>query len=208
MSDHSSIYLSKHSRIGDLLPRKPAYDRDALIAQARDIFWRHGWAGTSLKDLERELKLKPGSFYAAFGSKDALYALALERYAHDGVASMLTLAEELGPLGALKAQPYRVIAASDLPTKACMLAKTYAELQAKDHDLAGQAGAHMIAMKSCFADLFRRAQKAGEISPDHDPERLAARYQSDLLGLRLTAERDDVNAAEIAADIAADLDRL
>ena len=47
------------------MPRKPAYDRDALIAQARDIFWRHGWAGTSLKDLERELKLKPGNVYVA-----------------------------------------------------------------------------------------------------------------------------------------------
>ena len=66
----------------------------------------------------------------------------------------------------------------------------------------------MADMKACFADLFRSAQKAGEIAPSHDPDRLAARYQSDLLGLRLSAERDDVNAAEIAEDIAADLDRL
>ncbi len=191
-----------------MMPRKPAYDRDTLIAQARDIFWRHGWAGTSLKDLERELKLKPGSFYAAFGSKDALYALAMERYAQDGVANMMALAQDLGPLEALKAQPRLVVEASVLPTKACMLSKTYAELQARGHELAGQARTHMIAMKTCFADLFQRAQKAGEIGSEHDPERLAARYQSDLLGLRLSAERDDVNAAEIAADIAADLDRL
>ena len=95
-----------------------------------------------------------------------------------------------------------------MPVRACMLAKTYAELQAKDHDLADRASGHMVEMKRCFADLFRRAQEAGEIAPGHDPDRLAARYQSDLLGLRLSAERSDVNAAEIAADIAADLDRL
>ncbi len=190
------------------MPRKPSYDRDALIAQARDVFWRHGWAGTSLKDLERELKLKPGSFYAAFGSKDALYALALERYAQDGVSRVITLARDLGPLGALKAQPRLVVEAVELPTKACMLAKTYAELQAKGHDLADKAGAHMAEMKDCFATLFRQAQAEGEISPEHDPDRLAMRYQSDLLGLRLSAERDDVDARAIAADIAADLDRL
>lgn len=190
------------------MPRKPTYDRDALIAKARDIFWRHGWAGTSLKDLERELKLNPGSIYAAFGSKDALYALALKRYAKDGVANIKALSQELGPLGALKAQPRLVVEASGLPTKACMLSKTYAELQARNHDLADQARAHMVEMKSCFADLFRSAQAAGEISPEHDPDRLAARYQSDLLGLRLSAERDDVNASEIAVDIADDLDRL
>ncbi len=190
------------------MPRKPAYDRDALIAKARDIFWRQGWAGTSLKDLERELGLKPGSFYAAFGSKDALFALTLERYAQDGVARLMALAEELGPLEALKAQPRIVIDSAQMPARACMLAKTYAELQSKDHELAEKASRHMADMKVCFAMLFRRAQEAGEISADRDPDRLAARYQSDLLGLRLSAERSDVNALEIAADIAADIDRL
>lgn len=191
-----------------LMPRKPAYDRDALIAKAKDIFWRQGWAGTSLKDLERELKLKPGSFYAAFGSKDALYALTIESYTREGVARLKALAEKLGPKEALKAQPRLVIEAVENPTKACMLAKTYAELQAKDHDLADQAARHMTEMKACFAELFRSAQNAGEIRSEHDPDRLAARYQSDILGLRLSAERKDVDADEIAADIAADIDRL
>ncbi len=190
------------------MPRKPSYDRNALIAQARDIFWRLGWAGTSLKDLERELKLKPGSFYAAFGSKDALYALALERYTQEGVARLAALAEELGPKAALQAQPRLVIEAAGMPAKACMLAKTYAEMQARDHELAEKAAVHMVEMKACFADLFHRAQKAGEIGPQHDPGRLAARYQSDLLGLRLSAERSDVDARAIAQDIAADIDRL
>ncbi|WP_170755400.1 TetR/AcrR family transcriptional regulator [Ruegeria lacuscaerulensis] len=190
------------------MPRKPSYDRDALIAQARDLFWQQGWAGTSLKDLESALNLKPGSFYAAFGSKDALYALTLERYAQDGVARLMAMADEMGPLRALKAQPHVVIDEREMPARACMLAKTYAELQSKGHDLADKAGCHMADMKASFATLFRRAQQAGEIGPDHDPDRLAARYQSDILGLRLSAERRDVNAVEIAEDIAADLDRL
>ncbi len=190
------------------MPRKPSYDRDALITQARDLFWRQGWAGTSLKDLERELNLNPGSFYAAFGSKDALYALTLEQYAKDGVARLMATADEMGPLNALKAQPFAVIDDSETPARACMLAKTYAELQSKGHDLADKASCHMVQMKDCFATLFRRAQEAGEIGTEHDPDRLAARYQSDILGLRLSAERSDVNASEIAADISADLDRL
>lgn len=190
------------------MPRKPEYDRDALIARARDLFWRQGWAGTSLKDLERELKLNPGSFYAAFGSKDALYALTMERYAADGVARLTALANDVGPKGALRTQPRLVVEGAGMPSKACMLAKTFAELRARDHDLAEKAGMHLSGMKACFAALFRRAQAAGEIGPDHDPDRLAARYQSDLLGLRLSAERGDVDALAIAADIAADIDRL
>ena len=73
------------------MPRKPSYDREDLIERARDLFWQRGWAGTSLKDLEASLKMKPGSFYAAFGSKDALFELALDRYAADGSERMLSL---------------------------------------------------------------------------------------------------------------------
>ena len=67
------------------MPHKPNYDRDELIVRARDLFWKRGWAGTSLKDLEAVLQMKPGSFYAAFGSKEALFALAMEKYATDGL---------------------------------------------------------------------------------------------------------------------------
>ena len=59
-----------------------------------------------------------------------------------------------------------------------------------------------------FADLFAQAQDAGQIGQSRDPKRLARRYQSDLLGLRVTAERSPEDAQEIAEDIAADLDRL
>ncbi len=190
------------------MPRKPSYDRDALIDRARDLFWRKGWAGTSLKDLEKALNLRTGSFYAAFGSKDALYEHALDRYAADGLARLDALEAELGPLGALKAQPLRVIMAKERPANACMLAKTLLELQPQDHALAQAAEKHLHAMEARFADLFRAAQSKGEIAPHHDPEVRARRYQSDLMGLRASAERKDVDAVALAQDIASDLDAL
>ena len=91
------------------MPRLPQYDKDELIDRARDLFWRQGWAGTSLKDLEAVLQMKPGSFYAAFGSKDALFELALDRYASDGAARFKALAAAHGPLGALQRYPAFVI---------------------------------------------------------------------------------------------------
>lgn len=190
------------------MPRKPSYDRDALIAQARDLFWKRGWAGTSLKDLEAELNMKPGSFYAAFGSKDGLFELALERYAADGVARLADLADRLGALAALKAFPALVISNDAAAAKACMLAKTLLELQPQGHPLAATANMRLQTMEAQFAALFAKAQHEGKIDPDLDPARLASRYQSDLLGLRVTAERDGADAAAVAAEIAEGLDRL
>lgn len=190
------------------MPRRPSYDRDALITQARDLFWKRGWAGTSLKDLEAELKMKPGSFYAAFGSKDALFELALEKYSADGVARIQTLAKDLGPLQALQEFPAIVIGKKSAPSKACMLSKTLLELQSHGHPLAEKANQHLQKMEEQFADLFGRAQKNGDISADEDPKLLACKYQSDLLGLRVTAERDGVNAEAIAAKMSESLERL
>ncbi|OAN70535.1 TetR family transcriptional regulator [Rhodobacteraceae bacterium EhC02] len=190
------------------MPRKPTYDRNETIARARDLFWQQGWAGTSLKDLEAVLQMKPGSFYAAFGSKDALYRLALEKYASDGLDRLDQLARTLGPLESLQRFPQMVIGNDNAPAKACMLSKTLLELQAQKHPLAHDAHLHLLRMESRFAELFAQAQQCGEISGDHDPAALARRYQSDLLGLRVSAERDGIDAAAIAAEIAEGLTRL
>jgi AcrR family transcriptional regulator len=190
------------------MPRKPNYDRNDLIERARNLFWRRGWAGTSLKDLEAELQMKPGSFYAAFGSKDALFELALERYAADGAARLQALAQELGPLRALQQFPALAIGPGEAPAKACMLSKTLLELHARNHPLAGKANQLMLGMERQFCELFQQAQAAGEIAASHDPATLARRYQSDLLGLRVSAEREGVDAGAIAQEITESLARL
>lgn len=184
------------------MPRKPNYDRDELITRARDLFWKRGWAGTSLKDLEAVLQMKPGSFYAAFGSKEALFKLAMDKYASDGRERLKELAQNLGPIKALQQFPEMVVENDAAPAKACMLSKTLLELHAHNHPLAHDANLHLLKMEAHFAELFQRAQSAGDIDSSHDPQVLARRYQSDLLGLRVSAEREGVDAKAIAAEIA------
>lgn len=190
------------------MPRKPNYDRDALILRARDLFWTRGWAGTSLKDLEGALQMKPGSFYAAFGSKEALFRLALEKYASDGRENLRALAQAHGPIGALQRFAHMVVENDAAPAKACMLSKTLLELHAHAHPLAGDANALLLRMEAQFAALFAQAQAAGDIDAARDPNVLARRYQSDLLGLRVSAERAGVDAPAIAAEIAQGLQAL
>lgn len=44
------------------------------------LFWRHGFAGTSVRNLCDAMGIKPGSFYSAFHSKEDCFRLALQRY--------------------------------------------------------------------------------------------------------------------------------
>lgn len=62
------------------LGRPPAFDKDAALDIAMRIFWERGFEGTSMSDLSQAMGIHPSSIYAAFGDKQALFALAAKRY--------------------------------------------------------------------------------------------------------------------------------
>lgn len=186
------------------MPRGPAFDRDEVVARARALFWERGWAGTSTRDLSTALDLRPGSLYAAFGSKEGLYAAALDRHAAEQAERLAAAEAEGGPMAALRG----LLEGAAGPTRSCMLVKTLLETGPAQRALAARAGALLAEAEARFAGLFARAQAAGAVAARHDPAALARRFQSDLTGLRALAERDAAGAAALAADLCADLDAL
>lgn len=60
--------------------RPRAFDREAALAQATRLFWTKGYEATSIADLKAAMGIGSPSLYAAFGSKEALYAEALRHY--------------------------------------------------------------------------------------------------------------------------------
>jgi TetR/AcrR family transcriptional regulator, copper-responsive repressor len=62
--------------------RPRAYDPDRALANATDIFWKKGYAATSLDDLAEATGMNRPSIYAAFGDKADLYLKTLQRYRH------------------------------------------------------------------------------------------------------------------------------
>lgn len=66
------------------MARPRTFDPAAILDVARDVFWTHGYAGTSYELITQATGLKKPSLYAAFGDKQHLFALILERY-HQGL---------------------------------------------------------------------------------------------------------------------------
>ncbi|WP_439408478.1 TetR/AcrR family transcriptional regulator [Bradyrhizobium sp. DASA03076] len=63
--------------------RPREFDHDEVLRIAFDQFWRKGVRGASLSDIARASGVQRGSLYNAFGSKEALFLQAYERYAGD-----------------------------------------------------------------------------------------------------------------------------
>lgn len=68
--------------------RPREFDHDEVLRIAFDQFWRKGVRGTSLSDIARDAGVQRGSLYNAYGSKEALFLSAYERYSSDYLASL------------------------------------------------------------------------------------------------------------------------
>jgi TetR/AcrR family transcriptional regulator, copper-responsive repressor len=60
--------------------RPPAFDRTDALTAAMNLFWRHGFEGTSIAMLTKAMGVNPPTLYAAFGSKAELYRHTLTHY--------------------------------------------------------------------------------------------------------------------------------
>lgn len=63
--------------------RTKIFDENAALGQAMRLFWRQGYANTSIKQLLTEMDMLNGSFYHSFKDKKTIYLKVLEHYNKD-----------------------------------------------------------------------------------------------------------------------------
>ncbi|MEP4030328.1 TetR/AcrR family transcriptional regulator [Roseibium polysiphoniae] len=195
------------------MKRAAPYNRDAALDAAMSLFWGKGYHATSLKDLETTLKMKPGSIYAAFSSKEALYLLTLERYFETARQKFREQIEEAEtPLTGLieHIRSYARLSPDHAARQACMLMKTMVDTRSTEPAIAEASRTYMAEMRKEFASVFAHAKVTGEIPSDLDEERLAQRYQANVTALRfelhMGAPQSQITA--LSEDIAHELETL
>jgi AcrR family transcriptional regulator len=187
--------------------RPRAFNRDEALAKAVRLFWTRGFEATSIADLTAELGIGAPSLYAAFGSKEALYAEALERYARDNEAyvwarfrSAETAREAVYALLSDSAAALTGCVA-EMP-RGCMV--TLSQVGSEGHEALGKLVRD--ARAQTLERLLARIDKGvatGEISASIDRRALARFVQTAQAGMSILA-RDGASGAELqsVADIA------
>ena len=166
-----------------------AYDRDAALNAALEIFWSKGFHATSIKDLETALQLRSGSIYAAFKSKENLYALALERYfSASQTAFERDVLNAASPLDGLVEMIRRTGRCGDMLQRPCMLIKAIITATEDTADTAELARDYRNQMDRNMVEGFKKAQELGELPPDADVAELAHQYQSVVTSLQIEAQ--------------------
>jgi len=182
--------------------RPRAFDREAALEAATRLFWSKGYEATSILDLTAALGIAAPSLYAAFGSKDALYAEALQFYGrtYKGLVwesfQAARSAREAAAAYLSNSAAGLTGAMCDVP-RGCMA--TLAVVGSDGHDELGallrtnREGAFTLLMSR-----FEQDVRDGNLAPSVDIVRLARFLQTVQSGMSIRA-RDGADRAELQA---------
>ncbi len=76
--------------------RPKTFSRDEVLAKAVPVFWEHGFADTSVQELERATGVNKSGLYAEFAGKEDLFLHSLHYYLETGPRRKLLRVEPLG----------------------------------------------------------------------------------------------------------------
>lgn len=176
------------------MSKSAKFDREQVVAKATNLYWERGYHATSMRNLQDAIDMRPGSIYAAFGSKEGVFKESLEHYARQSISRFQAQRDGASsPLQALKNTVRQVVIQSktDAPSSMCMLVKTVAELTDNEAELLEFAKEKLKSVECAIAKLVEEAQQAGEIPKDKHAEHLARFIQVQIAGLRIYAKAND-----------------
>ncbi|GGU46388.1 TetR family transcriptional regulator [Streptomyces daghestanicus] len=189
----------------EAMARTRAFDTEAAVSRAMDLFWTRGYEATSVRDLTQHLGIGQGSLYAAFGDKDGLYRAALEHYRSTlAAAALRDLAEGADVRAAVRALlTERVRIAVGQGGRGCLAVNAVCERLPEDATTRRTVRDMQDASREALTELLRAARERGEIAARHDPHTLASFLVTFLNGLLVSAKiTPDARALEPLVDVA------
>ena len=182
--------------------RPRSFDRDAAVRSAMGVFWTRGYDGTSLEDLLQAMGgLTPPSFYAAFGSKEALFSEVVELYQREvGTEPIRALNETPNVRDAIQGMMRTAVRTFDNGPMGggCLVvlaAPTRTRTNAGVHD---RLHALRCRVPEVLEQRLKRAVAEGELSAAVPLADIAAFYTTIIHGLALDA-RDGASRRTLLA---------
>jgi AcrR family transcriptional regulator len=171
--------------------RPRAFEPETALIQAMDVFWKDGFAATSLDDVSAATGLNRPSLYGAFGDKRALYLQAYGQYRKRVNETLQPLFQARKPL---RAKLRRIlIAALDLylsgedGPRGCFTVLSAASDAIADPELHALVGAAIDSTDRAFGRMFADARAAGELPESADPRGLARMASATIHTLSIRA---------------------
>lgn len=178
------------------MARKPSFNREQAVDAALKLFWRRGYAATSMPELLQTMGVARSSFYATFTDKRSLFIECLELFGERTRTILVEAAASGDNLGAIKQFFSTTVtdASQARVSSGCMMVNTVLELADVDAELKNHAQKKLDEIQHEFQHLLTKAQIAGELTSSHQPAELAEALMTLNLGIRVQCRKQSNRA--------------
>lgn len=169
-------------------PRK--FDRDEALERAMQVFWTHGFEGSSMQHLTEGMGINSPSIYAAFGSKEALFREAVARYVSREADLAWRALDETVELREATRRMLRTsldVFVANNPPRGCLVVLGAGYQDAGSDPVRGFLRDQRRAFRARIEARLQRAQEAGELPADSDLEALSECILGFFSGLAIEA---------------------
>ena len=154
------------------------FDHDTVVDRAMMLFWRRGYGGTSIQDLEKATRLRRGSLYNAFGDKQGLFVAALKRYETTVGRERIEQLSNPDPYRAIEGLLDTLVTQMSEPSRprGCLHTNTSLEFPNAPDEVLRIIAERTAGIEGAIYLVLRRAQAEGRLDPAADSRALARFY--------------------------------
>jgi AcrR family transcriptional regulator len=181
--------------------RPRTFDRAGALRRAMEVFWEHGYEGTSMSDLTAAMGINSPSLYAAFGCKEALFREAVAYY-NDTLGA--TAADELRQrptareaISAVLRHHAAVFCDPDYP-RGCMIVLAGITCTDRTRSVHEHLAGWRMALEQDFTERIERGIAEGDVPAGADAAAIAAFYNTVNHGMAIQA-RDGADPTKLSA---------
>ena len=145
-------------------PRK--FDEDAVLDAAMQVFWEKGMSATSIDDLASAMQMNKPSIYNAFGGKEEVYRITLDRFCRQLDSGLKATLESDLPLQdafvAFYHAALEVYCGND-PALGCLMICTAPVASLEYPDIGKDLSGLVRRLDKSIADRLKKAQAEDEL---------------------------------------------
>ena len=186
--------------------RPKTYERDEVARKAMELFWLHGFHGTSTQALVDHIKINRYSLFAEFGTKQGLFEAALALYESEIVQWYFGALEapDAGLDELIAVIEFFASAAGTPGTeRGCLICNSATERAAHDPVSRNFVESYVNRISAAIGRALEHAREQGDLRDDVNTEQESRLLASTLLGffvlLRAQIEPKILQSASRAA---------
>ncbi|MBW6536709.1 MAG: TetR/AcrR family transcriptional regulator [Mariniphaga sp.] len=173
------------------MPRSKTYSDDLVLEKAMNVFWVHGYEGTSVRMLEKEMGINQFSIYSSFKNKKNLFLNALRKYREFVITNRFQPLLQEGA-GFAELEKFLLNSVTSKKgkeeKKGCLVVNTAGEMGEHDPDIALEINRYYDFIRNMILKVLQNALRKGELPINTDIEKQASFFLGVMQGISVAGK--------------------